>query len=313
MVPYTKPAKSPSDLVQQLKQRGLAIADEARAERYIDNIGYYRLSAYMYPFLAEPKTAHQYKSGITFDRVLRLYRFDKKLRVLLFNEIEKIEVAFRAAVVNTITDRTGDIFWMTNPSYVNAGTLALIQREYAHSTEDFIVHFKNTYSNPYPPAWILSEILPFGNITWIFRNLSPAHKKAVAKKFFLHAPVLESWMNVVTLTRNSCCHHARVWNKVNSIIPNNMSGMTRPWIDPATDKRRAYYNICIIKYFLDIISPNNDFKDKLLALFAAFPEIDLNAMGFNTNWENEPLWRTQAISPLSKFCERFHRIFSLPK
>ena len=247
MVPYSKPAKSPADLVQQLKQRGLAIADEARAERYIDNIGYYRLSAYMYPFLAEPKTAHQYKPGITFDRVLRLYRFDKKLRVLLFNEIEKIEVAFRAAVVNTITDRTGDIFWMTNPSYVNAGTLALIQREYAHSTEDFILHFKNAYSNPYPPAWILSEILPFGNITWIFRNLSPAHKKAVSKKFFLHAPVLESWMNVVTLTRNSCCHHARVWNKVNSIIPNNMAGMTLPWIDPATDKRRTYYNICIRK------------------------------------------------------------------
>lgn len=89
--------------------------------------------------------------------------------MLLFNEIEKIEVAFRAAVVNTITDRTGDIFWMTNPSYVNAGTLALIQREYAHSTVDFILHFKNGYSNPYPPAWILSEILPFGNITWIFR------------------------------------------------------------------------------------------------------------------------------------------------
>ena len=73
-----------------------------------------------------------------------------------------------------------------------------------------------------------------------------------------------------------------------------MSRMTRPWIDPATDKRRAYYNICIIKYFLDIISPNNDFKDKLLALFAAFPEIDLNAMGFNAKWEAEPLWSSPA-------------------
>lgn len=134
---------SPADLVKQLKQRGLAIADEARAERYIYNIGYYRLSAYVYPFLAEPKTAHQYKPGITFDRVLRLYRFDKKLRVLLFNEIEKIKVAFRAAIVNTVTDMTGDIFWMTNPTYVNAGTLTLIQREYAHSTEDFI-----TVGNP---------------------------------------------------------------------------------------------------------------------------------------------------------------------
>lgn len=292
MRPYTKPAKSPADLVQQLKQRGLIIADETRAERYIDNIGYYRLSAYMYPFLSAPKTAHQFKTGVTFDRVLRLYRFDKKLRVLLFNEIEKIEVAFRAAVVNTITDRTGDIFWMTNPAYVNSSTSSLIQREYSHSTEDFIEHFKRTYSDPYPPAWILSEILPFGNITWIFRNLSNSNKKAVAKKFYLHAPVLESWMNIVTLTRNSCCHHARVWNKVNSIIPNDMSGMTRPWITTSTDKRKTYYNICIIKYFLDIISPNNDFKKKLLTLFLAFPEIDLNAMGFNANWEAEPLWRS---------------------
>ena len=292
MRPYTKPAKSPADLVRQLKQRGLIIADEARAERYIDNIGYYRLSAYMYPFLSAPKTAHQFKTGVTFDRVLRLYRFDKKLRVLLFNEIEKIEVAFRAAVVNTITDRTGDIFWMTNPAYVNSNTSSLIQREYSHSTEDFIEHFKRTYSDPYPPAWILSEILPFGNITWIFRNLSNSNKKAVAKKFYLHAPVLESWMNIVTLTRNSCCHHARVWNKVNSIIPNDMSSMTRPWITTSTDKRKTYYNICIIKYFLDIISPNNDFKKKLLTLFLAFPEIDLNAMGFNANWETEPLWRS---------------------
>ena len=71
-----------------------------------------------------------------------------------------------------------------------------------------------------------------------------------------------------------------------------MSGMTRPWIDPATDKRRTYYNISIIKYFLDIISPNNDFKDKQLSIFAAFPEIDVNAMGFNSNWEKEPLWMT---------------------
>lgn len=70
--------------------------------------------------------------------------------------------------------------------------------------------------------------------------------------------------------------------------------MTRPWIDPTTDKRRTYYNISIIKYFLDIISPNNDFKDKLLSIFAAFPEIDLNAMGFNSNWEKEPLWMTSA-------------------
>lgn len=291
MKTYSKPSRSSAELVLQLNARGLDIQDGARAVHYIDHIGYYRLSAYMFPFLKEPKTEHRFKPGISFERVLRLYRFDKKLRVVLFNEIEKIEIAFRSALVNVVSARTGNIFWMTDPALVNTGTLSLIQKEYSHSTEEFIEHFKKTYSNPYPPAWILSEILPFGVMTWIYRNLSSSHKKAVAKKFYLHAPVLESWMNIITLTRNSCCHHARVWNKSNSIIPNDMSGMTRPWILSDVDKRRAYYNICIIKYFLDIISPGNDFRAKLLALFAAFPEVDLNAMGFNHNWLNEPLWQ----------------------
>ena len=38
--------------------------------------------------------------------------------------------------------------------------------------------------------------------------------------------------------------------------------------------------MCIIKYFLDIISPNNDMLDKMHNLFSKFPEIDLAALGF---------------------------------
>lgn len=293
MVPYTKPTKSPEDLVQQLKQRGLIIKDEERAERYIRNIGYYRLSAYMFPFLKDPKAAHKFKPGVTFDHVLCLYRFDKKLRILLFNEIEKIEVAFRAAMVDTMTNRTGDIFWMTNPCFIRPVTLSLIKREYNRSTEDFITHFKKSYSNPYPPAWMISEILPFGNITWIFKELSDSNKKAIAKQFYLQAPIFESWITIIALTRNDCCHHARVWNKVHSILSCDMSKMTRPWISLSTDRKRTYYNICIIKYFLDIISPNNDFKHKLIALFKQFPGIDLKAMGFNIHWFDEPLWKAE--------------------
>ena len=45
---------------------------------------------------------------------MMLYRFDKKLRLLLFNEIEKIEVAVRCAIVNLGTEMTGNPFWMTD-------------------------------------------------------------------------------------------------------------------------------------------------------------------------------------------------------
>lgn len=69
-----------------------------------------------------------------------------------------------------------------------------------------------------------------------------------------------------------------------------MRGMARPWITLPTDKRRIYYNMCIIKYFLDIISPNNDMLAKMHNLFSKFPEIDLVALGFPFGWEQEPLW-----------------------
>ena len=52
------------------------------------------------PFYKSPKSDLQLKEGTTFEQVLVLYRFDKKLRILLFNEIEKIEVAIRSVLAN---------------------------------------------------------------------------------------------------------------------------------------------------------------------------------------------------------------------
>ena len=103
----------------------MEITDEEKAQHYLSHIGYYRLSAYMYPLLSIPKEQRLFKRGTSFSKVMMLYRFDKKLRLLLFNEIEKIEVAVRCAIVNFGTEMTGYPFWMTdannfsNPSKFN--------------------------------------------------------------------------------------------------------------------------------------------------------------------------------------------------
>ena len=170
LIPFTKQFESSENLVNLFESRGLQICDRNKAIQYLDNIGYYRLSAYMYPLLKMPKIVHLYKEGSTFEKVMMLYRFDKKLRLLLFNEIEKIEVAVRCAIVNFGTEMTGTPFWMTdannfsNPSKFNR-SIRLIEDELNHTKEDFINHFKETYTNQYPPSWMLTEILPFGVIT----------------------------------------------------------------------------------------------------------------------------------------------------
>ena len=296
-IPFQKSYTNPHDLVTLLQSRGLAVSDPNKAERYLEYIGYYRLSAYMYPLLQMPKELHQYKQGASFGQVMTLYRFDKKLRLFIFNEIEKIEVAVRSTIVNTGSELTGNPFWMTDrANFSDRGkfvhTMSLIDAEINRSREDFIVHFKQTYSEAYPPAWILAEVLPFGVMTNIYNNIKvPRIKKSIAQKFGLQVAPFESWLTIVTLTRNSCCHHARVWNKQNTIrpmLPNRMSGT---WLTLPTDSLRIYFNLCIIKYFLDVISPQNDMRDKLLQLLADYPSIDQAAMGFPHGWLQEPLWQ----------------------
>lgn len=116
-------------------------------------------------------------------------------------------------------------------------------------------------------------------------------RKRIAKRFGLPIDVFESWLTIIAVTRNACGDHARVWNKQNAIPPMMLNRPIGAWITLPTDSMRIYFDICIIKYFLDTISPNSDLLAKLRWLFVEFPEIDLRAMGFPNGWELEPLWR----------------------
>ena len=96
---YNKPALTYKAQIEQLKDRGLTIADEEKAVHLLENISYYRLSGYWYPLLKDPKQDHVFKEGATFERAFGLYLFDKELRKLVVSELEKIEVAVRAQMI----------------------------------------------------------------------------------------------------------------------------------------------------------------------------------------------------------------------
>lgn len=288
---------SPESIIGILYERGLNIDDQFLAVDILRNVGYYRFSAYLYPFLTLPKERHLFKQGSRFSRAWELYRFDKKLRMLLFNEIEKIEVALRSTVANMVAEETGNIFWMTDGSlFANEDklrkTMALVDKELKGSKEDFIKHFKNKYSNDYPPAWMLVEILPLGIVTRIYDNLADnALRKKIAARFLLPVPVFSSWITIITLVRNTCYHHSRVWNKENAITPMLLKKTPFRWISKQISPNRTFYDVCILKWFIDIISPENDMKGHLKNLLSDFPHVDIAAMGFPQKWEEEPLWK----------------------
>lgn len=68
---------------------------------------------------------------------------------------------------------------------------AKIDAELAKSHEDFIEHFRNTYSNSYPPAWMLAEILPLGVLDRIYGNIkSNQIRKEIAQECVFCIPTL---------------------------------------------------------------------------------------------------------------------------
>ena len=295
---FTKPYSSPEQIVQILKQRGMLMDDEQKVVNYLLNIGYHRLSAYIYPFYKSPKSNLAIKEGTTFEQVLTLYRFDKKLRILLFNEIEKIEVAIRSVLANIGCQELNDRYWITKPEYfANVGkfnqTLAVIEKELASSKEDYIEDFRRNYIESNPPAWMITEVLSFGNLNYIYSNIaSNKLMKRIADYFGLKPQVFTSWLTVLANLRNMCCHHARIWNRDFMLNPAEPKKAKNAWVDTSkVDKKRIYYRLCIIRYFLFSVSPNNNFNEKLLSLLADFPSVDIAAMGFNKEWQKEKLWK----------------------
>lgn len=211
---------------------------------------------------------------------------------------KKIEIAIRSCITNYTSLETSNLFWLTDKSYFSNEakfqvTLAGIDKELQNSKEDFISHFSETYLENYPPTWMITEIIPFGSLAHVYMNLKDKGlKKKIAQHFGLQAPVFSSWLIILGGLRNMCCHHARIWNRELPISPTEPKQMKYNWIDSSlTDKRRMYYRICMIRYFLFTVSPNNSFKDKLKALLVTYPNIDIRAMSFPANWESEDLWK----------------------
>ena len=296
--PFNKTFFTPRQHIVLLKSRGLHIAKEEKAEEYLATIGYFRLSAYFFPLLQLPKTDHKYKPGASFQNAMDMYRFDRKLRLILLNEIEKIEVAARARITNGVSEATGNLSWMCESSlFANSNrfnaSLSVIDTELHKSKEDFILHFRQAYTDKYPPVWMIAEIIPLGTLTHLYANLkSNALRKSIANEFGLNHNVLVSWLTVLYGLRNMCCHHSRTWNRELSIITTEPKKTKYRWIDAGTtDKRRLYYRICMIRYLLFSISPRNSFKERLMDLFKAYPTVDKKAMGFPQNWEQDDFWQ----------------------
>ncbi len=167
--------------MKKLKARGPQFDNETKTQNYLRNISYYRLKTYTFPFQDNHQNDQPFNVDVSFEKIIELYVFDRKLRLLIFDAIEKIEIALRTQIFHPFALIYGS-HWQFKPELYRdptslANHLDSLQKEIDTSNETFIDHYKNKYTNPTePPSWMSLGVSNIGLLSKIFQNLKNPQK-----------------------------------------------------------------------------------------------------------------------------------------
>jgi abortive infection bacteriophage resistance protein len=273
---YQKTALTIDQQVELLLERGLIIDDIEEAKHYLNNIGYYHLSGYLKPFQNYDDT---FKAGTSFTKTLDLYFFDRKLRLLFLNALERVEKSFKTQFVYHVSRKYGadgltkDEIFSTHKKR--------IEENLKKSKEPFIRSFFKKYNNEHPPLWMIAEALSFGDILNIYNNsVETDEKKQIADFYGMGWKYLFSWMENLREVRNICAHYSRLWNR--KITRHLKKG--KQHTELRFDKH-IYDSIIITTILLKRISPTYEWVEEVSELIKEY-DINTKKMGFPENWED---------------------------
>lgn len=293
---FDKPPLNYDDQIQLLKSRGLSIQDEDKALHILQVISYYRLSGYWFPLL-EDKVNHKFKSNTEFETAFNLYKFDREFRLLILGELEKIEVAVRSQMIQQLSLKISP-FWFEDVSqfkkaHVHKKTIDKIRDELKRSDEEFILKFKEKYQNEFPPSWMTLEVTSFGSLSVLFSALNPGRaKRDIANYFGLNERTFQSWLHSIVYLRNVCAHHSRLWNRDIRVKPQIPDNPKKQWLkNSEIENDKVYFLLSMILYLIQTINPKNSITSRFKSLLTKYPNVDVKAMGFPENWEEETLWK----------------------
>lgn len=319
---YSKPYLSIPEQVDLLIQRGMIITERSASEQILSRIGYYRLSAYWYPFRTrttspthgEPSTIEdKFVSGTTLRTAHNLYIFDKKLRIHFLDALERIEISLRTTIALQIAKH--DPWAHLKPQYLHGNFtkkpkhgstetrydvwLRKLDDTLEKSKEDFVKHFKAKYPKDKPPLWIAVELWDFGMLSHFYEGCAHKDKVDMAANYGVSDPIaFGTWIRCLNDVRNICAHHSRLWNRplINqpTILPKESIPLLSHIIGSPHSQKRLYTALAITKYLLRTIHPQSTwglFLQEHMSTFPTHPSISIQQSGFPIDWLEKDLWK----------------------
>lgn len=287
--------------IQQLKDRGMLFKNEITASDFFSNISYYRLKGYWWDMQAD-RDSHTFQTDTYFETVLERYNFDRHLRLILFDAIERIEIALRTKMVYHMSLTYGALWYLDCTLFVDpvmhAEHIVHLNREFGYSQEIFIKDHKRKHPNTDAASWKILEVVSMGTLSKLYKNINHQlpEKTAIAKEFGLHLnSELSSWLEALVYARNIIAHHSRLWSR--NMVKRPIDTIATPmdyWLTiPLTEvqKKKPFLIITTLVYLSNKVTPGHHIRDKILELFNNNPNVPIYKLGFLNNWNNQPIWQ----------------------
>lgn len=329
---YPKPWKSYQEQLDQLVARGMVVTEPAKALDYLERIGYYRLSGYWYPFrervelcLLDPQTGRkpkkvkvdrlpldEFKPCTTFQNAVDLYVFDKKLRLLVLDALERIEVALRVDLSHSLGRH--DKFAYLRPELFHESFSRKLEAKTGltkhhtwlgkhatlinRSNEEFIRHNKEKYGLPLA-IWVACEVWDFGTLSTLYAGLTEADQDAISQQYGISSGrVFATWLHSLNYLRNVCAHHSRLWNRNVVVYPRLPSSDETPTLAAFHDvrHRKPFVLLLMTLHLMKAINPASTWGQRIKSLLEQdFPDLrhlglGLEGMGAPEGWQEIATW-----------------------
>ncbi|MFH0991121.1 MAG: Abi family protein [bacterium] len=298
---FDKPPLTLDAQADLLLSRGL-IADKEVLVNRLSVVNYYRLSTYLYPFRTQDQ---RFKKNTTLDLVWSRYTFDRQLRFLSMDAIERVEVAVRTKIAyhfchvyspfayedpSTLPGLNGE----QHKKWINE-----LHEEIERCSEPFIIHFKQKYGDSHvlPPLWMAVELMSFGKTLTLFRGLNYKLKQIISAHHNVSDEIFLSWLIALNSVRNICAHHGRLIDRVLGYQPKIPRKQKYPeWHFPVEVTRDRIFGILtILRYLLRFDAPTSSWENRLRTLFLNYHQISTQLMGFPNYWEESPIWKNKEV------------------
>lgn len=315
---FLKEFKSLTDQLNLLKDRGLKIGDEEKAELYLLTNNYYNIINGYGKFFCSEK--NKYDDDATFEKIAQLYFFDKEIKQILFSSILDVEKHLKSSIAHRFAER----FQNQTYAYLNTNNyssdkileISNIVSKFSkiiNTNKKFknnsINHYVNNYSDV--PIWVIIDYIEFGDLLTFIKNLDKSLQNDVAidlVSFVLDnlkitqqftPETMLGLLNNIRETRNVCAHNNRLIGfecRASSTYYSDLHSLFN--ITPDDSRKNVFTTFISLQCFLsnsEYAKLHNSIRKRVNQLKNKVGQDKVNEileqLGFPINWNDQPKLR----------------------